>query len=228
MRSSGSASRIARTTVSPPSPESKMPRGGSETTRRLRFLDAQDAGATGNEWLAANGRERAQDRALFAGVRDDAHGDGFTVARRPTLLHHLLDADAVAAESRCNATDDPGMIADVETKVVASLDLVLREERPIGERDAARLGARFPTAPGTRDVDEIGDDAHGRRHVAGAATDEQTRAKRASHDEHAVQDPVDVGEDARLSNERRVNTELDALAAIVADTKVLERETEAI
>src|SRR5688572_32516070 len=133
MRSSGSASRIARTTVSPPRPESKMPRGPSGAMRALRLFDPKNPRRSPQERLALHRRQRSAHRSFGAGVCDDANGDGLAGTLGPALLHHLLDTDALAAERRSDAANDPRMVSHVEAKVVARFDLVLSSKLAIFE-----------------------------------------------------------------------------------------------
>ena len=78
------------------------------------------------------------------------------------------------------------------------------------------------------DVEHVGDDADGGRHVARPAPGEEARPERPPLERDGVEDAVDVGERRVAPDERGVHAQLDALAAVAPDGEVLDDEAEAL
>src|SRR3954451_15556805 len=111
MDSAGNRSRSARTTVSPPSPESNTPSGASA----VAAPDRVDVGATLNLFDAkhprglrdvvrlADGANGGDHTFLARSMRDHDDGNRSRRSYGATVLDHLLDADPVLAERACDA-----------------------------------------------------------------------------------------------------------------------------
>ena len=81
---------------------------------------------------------------------------------------------------------------------------------------------------GSRDVEHVGHDAHGRGHGAGAAAREQARAERAALERDRVEHAVDVRDARVLPHERGVHAQLDLAPGVAPDREVLDDVAEAL
>src|SRR6188768_3243842 len=122
IRSLGFFSKSARTTVSPPRPESKTPNAASELAKGLHLLDADESRRGAHERFVRHARERGTEPPFATAVGDDQHGHRFATILGAPFLNHVLDAHLVLAQGRSDDSQDAGTVSHVEPQVVARLE----------------------------------------------------------------------------------------------------------